>query len=119
MLPPPTRIPVADPMCGSPRRTVQERSGFGPRESYPEMPEEADCSYYLRTGICGCGSRCRYNHPRDHIALMGFKNPLCSLTAFAPVDHAVENPLLDPSIFLRHSLMGIMTVSECILPLLF
>ncbi|KAL6850534.1 hypothetical protein ACP4OV_021161 [Aristida adscensionis] len=31
----------------------------------PERPGEADCVYYLRTGSCGYGERCRYNHPRD------------------------------------------------------
>ncbi|XP_050375432.1 zinc finger CCCH domain-containing protein 34 [Argentina anserina] len=45
--------------------------GLGPGESYPERPDEADCSYYLRTGICGYGSRCRYNHPRDRSAVTG------------------------------------------------
>ncbi|EOY06449.1 hypothetical protein QUC31_016267 [Theobroma cacao] len=44
--------------------------GGGP-ESYPERPEEADCIYYLRTGFCGYGSRCRFNHPRDRAAVMG------------------------------------------------
>lgn len=34
-------------------------------ESYPERPNEADCIYYLKTGYCGYGSRCRFNHPRD------------------------------------------------------
>ncbi|OMO53705.1 Zinc finger, CCCH-type [Corchorus capsularis] len=42
--------------------------GGGP-ESYPERPEEADCIYYLRTGFCGYGSRCRFNHPRDRAAV--------------------------------------------------
>jgi hypothetical protein len=31
----------------------------------PERLGEADCGYYLRTGGCGFGERCRYNHPRD------------------------------------------------------
>uniref|UniRef100_A0A0D3ELY5 C3H1-type domain-containing protein n=1 Tax=Oryza barthii TaxID=65489 RepID=A0A0D3ELY5_9ORYZ len=31
----------------------------------PERPGEEDCVYYLRTGACGFGDRCRYNHPRD------------------------------------------------------
>ena len=39
--------------------------GGGGGESYPERPDEADCIYYLRTGFCGYGSRCRFNHPRD------------------------------------------------------
>lgn len=38
--------------------------GGGP-ESYPERPDEPDCIYYLRTGFCGYGNRCRFNHPRD------------------------------------------------------
>ncbi|KAL9272714.1 Zinc finger CCCH domain-containing protein [Drosera capensis] len=35
------------------------------REVYPERPGLSDCVYYMRTGFCGYGSRCRYNHPRD------------------------------------------------------
>ncbi|GMH27767.1 hypothetical protein Nepgr_029610 [Nepenthes gracilis] len=38
------------------------------RESYPERPGVSDCVYYMRTGLCGFGSRCRYNHPRDRAA---------------------------------------------------
>lgn len=34
----------------------------------PERPGEADCVYYLRTGACGYGENCRYNHPRDRAA---------------------------------------------------
>ncbi|KAG8372969.1 hypothetical protein BUALT_Bualt12G0122300 [Buddleja alternifolia] len=44
--------------------------GGGP-ESYPERPNEPDCIYYLRTGFCGYGNRCRFNHPRDRSAAMG------------------------------------------------
>ncbi|KAK7331346.1 hypothetical protein VNO77_25569 [Canavalia gladiata] len=40
-------------------------------ESYPQRPDEADCTYYLRTGFCGFGSRCRFNHPRDRGAVVG------------------------------------------------
>ncbi|KAJ6725445.1 ZINC FINGER CCCH DOMAIN-CONTAINING PROTEIN 58 [Salix purpurea] len=46
--------------------------GLGEAESeYPERPNEQDCMYYLRTGICGYGARCRYNHPRDRSAVLG------------------------------------------------
>lgn len=31
--------------------------------TYPDRPGEQDCSYYLRTGLCGYGSNCRFNHP--------------------------------------------------------
>nr|XP_043628125.1 zinc finger CCCH domain-containing protein 32-like [Erigeron canadensis] len=40
-------------------------------DSYPERPDEADCIYYLRTGFCGYGSRCRFNHPRDRGSVVG------------------------------------------------
>ncbi|PKA56605.1 Zinc finger CCCH domain-containing protein 3 [Apostasia shenzhenica] len=30
---------------------------------YPDRPGEPDCIYYMRTGSCGYGSNCRYNHP--------------------------------------------------------
>ncbi|XP_010252579.1 PREDICTED: zinc finger CCCH domain-containing protein 3 [Nelumbo nucifera] len=30
---------------------------------YPDRPGEPDCIYYLRTGLCGYGSNCRFNHP--------------------------------------------------------
>ncbi|KAE8726363.1 Zinc finger CCCH domain-containing protein 58 [Hibiscus syriacus] len=47
------------------------RLGLGVEpESYPERPNEADCIYYLRTGFCGYGSRCRFNHPRDRAAMV-------------------------------------------------
>ncbi|XP_072994593.1 zinc finger CCCH domain-containing protein 6-like [Typha latifolia] len=32
---------------------------------YPERPGEPECTFYLRTGTCGYGKRCRYNHPRN------------------------------------------------------
>ncbi|KAK6130487.1 hypothetical protein DH2020_035745 [Rehmannia glutinosa] len=43
----------------------------GGAESYPERPDEPDCIYYLRTGFCGYGNRCRFNHPRDRNVAMG------------------------------------------------
>ncbi|KAG5628189.1 hypothetical protein H5410_013407 [Solanum commersonii] len=44
--------------------------GTGP-EPYPERPNEPDCIYYLRTGFCGYGVRCRFNHPRDRTSVLG------------------------------------------------
>ncbi|KAK7412587.1 hypothetical protein VNO78_04067 [Psophocarpus tetragonolobus] len=43
----------------------------GAEEAYPQRPDEVDCTYYLRTGFCGFGSRCRFNHPRDRVAVVG------------------------------------------------
>ncbi|XP_065046752.1 zinc finger CCCH domain-containing protein 43-like isoform X2 [Musa acuminata AAA Group] len=31
--------------------------------SYPQRPGQLDCAYYLRTGICGYGANCKFNHP--------------------------------------------------------
>ncbi|RWW16660.1 hypothetical protein GW17_00019445 [Ensete ventricosum] len=33
--------------------------------AYPERHGRPDCAYYMRTGTCGFGDGCRYNHPRD------------------------------------------------------
>ena len=44
--------------------------GLAGAESYPMRPDEADCIYYLRTGFCGYGTRCRFNHPRDRAAVI-------------------------------------------------
>ncbi|XP_073219866.1 zinc finger CCCH domain-containing protein 34 [Cicer arietinum] len=51
--------------------TTLEGYGLVGGESYPQRPDEADCIYYLRTGFCGYGSRCRFNHPRDRGAVIG------------------------------------------------
>ncbi|XP_010921758.1 zinc finger CCCH domain-containing protein 32 isoform X1 [Elaeis guineensis] len=45
--------------------------GGGGDSPYPERPGEPDCAYYMRTGSCGYGERCRYNHPRDRGARSG------------------------------------------------
>ncbi|KAI3728108.1 hypothetical protein L6452_16737 [Arctium lappa] len=44
-------------------------------DSYPERPDEADCIYYLRTGFCGYGSRCRFNHPPNRGSVAGVMRP--------------------------------------------
>ncbi|CAH2033791.1 unnamed protein product [Thlaspi arvense] len=35
---------------------------------YPVRPGERDCAHYLRTGLCGYGSNCRFNHPPTHFS---------------------------------------------------
>eukprot|EP00898_Chlorokybus_atmophyticus_P008824 jgi/Chlat1/8943/Chrsp94S00693 len=30
---------------------------------YPQRPGQPDCAYYARSGTCGFGLNCRYNHP--------------------------------------------------------
>ncbi|KAM1011671.1 hypothetical protein ACFX2C_046984 [Malus domestica] len=39
-------------------------------ESCPERPGVPNCVYYMRTGFCGYGGRCQYNHPRDRGAVV-------------------------------------------------
>ncbi|KAJ0262006.1 Zinc finger CCCH domain-containing protein 26 [Hirschfeldia incana] len=34
---------------------------------YPDRPGERDCEFFLRTGQCGYGNTCRYNHPLTHL----------------------------------------------------
>ncbi|KAL0437591.1 UNVERIFIED_CONTAM: Zinc finger CCCH domain-containing protein 32 [Sesamum radiatum] len=41
------------------------------REVYPERPGLPDCAYYMRTGTCGYGAKCRYNHPREYGSSLG------------------------------------------------
>uniref|UniRef100_A0A7N0SZH1 C3H1-type domain-containing protein n=1 Tax=Kalanchoe fedtschenkoi TaxID=63787 RepID=A0A7N0SZH1_KALFE len=41
------------------------RMGLRGAETYPERPGVADCDHYMRTGYCGFGIRCRFNHPQD------------------------------------------------------
>ncbi|CAN4093112.1 unnamed protein product [Withania somnifera] len=42
-----------------------QKLGLWGREIYPERAGVIDCSYYIRTGSCGYGANCRFNHPRD------------------------------------------------------
>ncbi|XP_057441701.1 zinc finger CCCH domain-containing protein 3-like [Lotus japonicus] len=46
----------------------RDRDAVAQSTPYPDRPGEPDCLYYLRTGMCGYGSNCRYNHP-THISL--------------------------------------------------
>ena len=52
---------------------LEDSSSFSP---YPERPGEPDCIYFLRTGFCGYGDRCRFNHPRDRSISMVYTSIL-------------------------------------------
>lgn len=41
----------------------QEGGGVAQASPYPARPGEPDCLFYRRTGLCGYGSNCRFNHP--------------------------------------------------------
>ncbi|CAM8893502.1 unnamed protein product [Rhodiola kirilowii] len=44
---------------------------LGLESMYLERPDQPNCKYYLRTGFCGYGARCRFNHPPDRSAVVG------------------------------------------------
>ncbi|CAN1297108.1 Zinc finger CCCH domain-containing protein 32 [Linum perenne] len=52
--------------------TGLEGFGMASNEPYPERPGFPNCVYYMRTGVCGYGVRCRYNHPQDRAAVFKF-----------------------------------------------
>jgi hypothetical protein len=68
-----------------------QKLGLGGEEAaakLPERPGEADCGYYLRTGTCAYGERCRYNHPRhrrDAAVSARFSSSRSPLCVFFPV----------------------------------
>ncbi|KAK1353647.1 Zinc finger CCCH domain-containing protein 3 [Heracleum sosnowskyi] len=48
------------------RLKIENKDGDGDGDgvvSYPVRPGEPDCSFYMRTGSCGYGANCRFNHP--------------------------------------------------------
>ncbi|KAG7653106.1 Zinc finger CCCH-type [Arabidopsis suecica] len=45
------------------RKMKVTENGVEESNPYPDRPGERDCQFYLRTGLCGYGSSCRYNHP--------------------------------------------------------
>ncbi|KAL1827382.1 hypothetical protein ACET3Z_005794 [Daucus carota] len=47
------------------------RLGLLGGELYPERGGVPNCAYYMRTGSCGYGNKCRYNHPRDRNSVGG------------------------------------------------
>ncbi|MCO5594925.1 hypothetical protein L7F22_048960 [Adiantum nelumboides] len=40
---------------------LNQQEGVG--HPYPVRPGELDCPYYMRTGLCGFGVNCKFNHP--------------------------------------------------------
>ncbi|XP_023737030.1 zinc finger CCCH domain-containing protein 37 isoform X2 [Lactuca sativa] len=48
-------------------RLAQTTLGLGPTV-YPQRPGQMECDYYMKTGICMFGERCKYHHPIDRSA---------------------------------------------------
>ncbi|KAK6918806.1 Zinc finger, CCCH-type [Dillenia turbinata] len=56
---------------------IEEGNGDdGSSSPYPDRPGEPDCIYYLRTGSCGYGSNCRFNHPPHASQVAEFRGEL-------------------------------------------
>ncbi|KAI3675185.1 hypothetical protein L1987_84771 [Smallanthus sonchifolius] len=53
--------------------------------AYPDRPGERDCAYYLRTGMCGYGDDCKFNHPTNNV--QGNMSPVLSTYGLTSVDH--------------------------------
>eukprot|EP00262_Sarcandra_glabra_P016846 TRINITY_DN5608_c0_g2_i1.p1 TRINITY_DN5608_c0_g2~~TRINITY_DN5608_c0_g2_i1.p1 ORF type:complete len:533 (+),score=99.57 TRINITY_DN5608_c0_g2_i1:148-1746(+) len=54
-------LPSIDP------RLTQTTLGLGPT-LYPQRPEQIECDFYMKTGVCKFGERCKYHHPVDRSA---------------------------------------------------
>ncbi|XP_029122312.1 zinc finger CCCH domain-containing protein ZFN-like isoform X2 [Elaeis guineensis] len=53
---------------------------------YPERPGEADCGYYIRTGLCRFGMTCKFNHPPNR-RLYYLKTGTCKFGATCKFHH--------------------------------
>ncbi|CAA6663457.1 unnamed protein product [Spirodela intermedia] len=50
--------------------------GGSNKSAYPERPGEPECNYYMRTGRCDFGDKCRFNHPRNRVVnVLPFTKP--------------------------------------------
>ncbi|KAJ0245059.1 Zinc finger CCCH domain-containing protein 3 [Hirschfeldia incana] len=57
-------------------RKMKVNDGNGESDPYPDRPGERDCQFYLRTGLCGYGSSCRFNHPTNLPQVMFYNEEL-------------------------------------------
>ncbi|KAJ4914926.1 Zinc finger CCCH domain-containing protein 3 [Raphanus sativus] len=57
-------------------RKMKVNNENGESDPYPDRPGERDCQFYLRTGLCGYGSSCRYNHPTNLPQVMYYNEEL-------------------------------------------
>ncbi|XP_010469532.1 PREDICTED: zinc finger CCCH domain-containing protein 26 [Camelina sativa] len=49
------------------RRVKVNEDNMEQSSPYPDRPGERDCQFFMRTGQCGYGNTCRYNHPLTHL----------------------------------------------------
>ncbi|KAL5717865.1 hypothetical protein ACHQM5_010822 [Ranunculus cassubicifolius] len=92
-----TAIETADhhPSGENPEETVEVMKGGGkPKKSqFPSRPGEPDCTFYLKTGSCGFGSNCKFNHPsKKKHKVRSLSNESQDSAAAQGVEEKVENP---------------------------
>ncbi|KAK9089765.1 hypothetical protein Scep_028847 [Stephania cephalantha] len=58
---------LEEAMCLMKIQNVEDHNGGPGHSSSPDSdrPGGPDCVHYLRTGVCGYGSNCRFNHPSE------------------------------------------------------
>lgn len=54
------------------RMSLQREESVDP--PYPERSGEPDCPYYMRTGLCGFGANCKFNHPPSRRLVLPSRN---------------------------------------------
>ncbi|KAK9057074.1 hypothetical protein SSX86_024441 [Deinandra increscens subsp. villosa] len=59
--PVPTVMQTVDPRLGHPML------GLAPA-AYPQRPGQMECDYYMKSGVCMFGERCKFHHPPDRTA---------------------------------------------------
>ncbi|KAK1440086.1 hypothetical protein QVD17_05911 [Tagetes erecta] len=59
--PAPAVMQTVDPRLG------QTMLGLAPA-IYPQRPGQMECDYYMKTGVCMFGERCKFHHPFDRTA---------------------------------------------------
>ncbi|XP_039000844.1 zinc finger CCCH domain-containing protein 3-like [Hibiscus syriacus] len=82
--------------------------GVSKSASFPDRPGEPDCSYYLRTGLCGYGNNCRFNNPTFDVKAGQYRKELperagqpdSAIISF-PINELLYNCLLWMMIFTR------------------
>jgi hypothetical protein len=48
-----------------PHHAMQPSDPQGSGAAYPRRPEQQECAYYVRTGMCRYGESCRFDHPPE------------------------------------------------------
>ncbi|XP_024369139.1 uncharacterized protein [Physcomitrium patens] len=56
--------------------------------SLPQRPTEPDCAYFMKTGECRYGSKCRFNHPKEKLESSNTDEQSSVVNQAAPINPA-------------------------------